>query len=140
MASYTPNYNLKKPSGTDPVQISDINGNMEIIDTQLKATNDQIVTVTANNVNAQTIYSQSTNPPINLLPFTAPCDGYAVLAVLYGGGYGNLTIESANGQKSFSFQAVSNSVANVSIPCFIRKGMVIKAQTNAAQVVWVALE
>ena len=42
MASYTPNYNLKKPAGTDPVQISDINGNMEIIDTQLKATNDQI--------------------------------------------------------------------------------------------------
>lgn len=45
MASYTPNYNLKKPAGTDPVQISDINGNMDIIDTQLKATNDQIVPV-----------------------------------------------------------------------------------------------
>ena len=35
MASYTPNYNLKKPAGTDVVDIDDLNGNMDIVDTQL---------------------------------------------------------------------------------------------------------
>lgn len=32
----TSNYNLKKPEGTDPIEIQDINDNMEIIDTELK--------------------------------------------------------------------------------------------------------
>ena len=33
---YTSNYNLKKPDGTDVVNIEDFNGNADIIDTQLK--------------------------------------------------------------------------------------------------------
>lgn len=37
MATYTSNYNLKKPDGTDYVNIQDINGNMDIIDEKLKA-------------------------------------------------------------------------------------------------------
>ena len=32
----TPNYNLKKPEGTDPVDIQDFNDNAEILDTELK--------------------------------------------------------------------------------------------------------
>ena len=35
MATYTTNFNLKKPAGTDSVAISDINGNMDIIDNEL---------------------------------------------------------------------------------------------------------
>ena len=35
MATYTPNYNLKKPASSDTVDIADINGNMDIIDGQL---------------------------------------------------------------------------------------------------------
>lgn len=38
MATYTPNYNLKKPATTDVVNIADINGNMDIIDTIPKVT------------------------------------------------------------------------------------------------------
>lgn len=36
MATYTPNYNLKKPSGTEDINVNDINGNMDIIDTAIK--------------------------------------------------------------------------------------------------------
>ena len=35
MATYTENYNLKKPSTTDPVNIDDLNGNADIIDAAL---------------------------------------------------------------------------------------------------------
>ena len=37
MATYTENYNLKKPAGTDPADIADINGNMDLIDAALAA-------------------------------------------------------------------------------------------------------
>ena len=43
MASYTPNYNLKKPAGTDVVDIDDLNGNMDIIDTQLNSLNSKLI-------------------------------------------------------------------------------------------------
>lgn len=45
MASYTPNYNLKKPAGTDVVDIADLNGNMDIIDTQLNSLNSNFATL-----------------------------------------------------------------------------------------------
>ena len=32
----TPNYNLKKPEGTDPVDIQDFNDNADLIDAALK--------------------------------------------------------------------------------------------------------
>ena len=35
MATLTPNYGLSKPAGTDPVDISVLNGNADIIDTAL---------------------------------------------------------------------------------------------------------
>ena len=35
MATYTSNYNLKKPASSDTVDIADINGNMDIIDTAI---------------------------------------------------------------------------------------------------------
>ena len=37
MATYTTNYNLKKPASSDSVSIADINDNMDAIDTQMKA-------------------------------------------------------------------------------------------------------
>ena len=40
MATRTRNYNLIKPDGTDLVDIDDLNGNFDIIDTQLKANAD----------------------------------------------------------------------------------------------------
>lgn len=42
MAEYTSNYNLKKPLKTEYINISDINGNMDILDEKLKAVNDKI--------------------------------------------------------------------------------------------------
>lgn len=38
MATYTTNFSLKKPDGSDTVNISDINGNMDIIDEELENT------------------------------------------------------------------------------------------------------
>jgi hypothetical protein len=34
---YTTNYNLKKPSYTDPADIEDINANMDVLDAELQA-------------------------------------------------------------------------------------------------------
>jgi hypothetical protein len=48
MATTTINYNLKKPSGTDIVDITDINGNMDIIDTKIKETIDAVGTTNQN--------------------------------------------------------------------------------------------
>ena len=34
--NYTPNLNLKKPAGTDPVLIDDLNDNMDILDQEVQ--------------------------------------------------------------------------------------------------------
>ena len=47
MATYTTNYNLKKPAQSDSVNIDDINGNMDIIDTALAGKEDTTNKVTA---------------------------------------------------------------------------------------------
>lgn len=48
MASYTSNYNLKKPAGTENININDINGNMDIIDNALVKANESLTTFNAN--------------------------------------------------------------------------------------------
>ena len=42
MAEYTKNYNLKKPDEEEFYNVSDFNGNMDIMDTKIKALNDSI--------------------------------------------------------------------------------------------------
>ena len=42
MASYTPNYNLKKPADADSYDIADHNGNMDKIDTALNTLNSNL--------------------------------------------------------------------------------------------------
>lgn len=42
MANFTPNYNLKKPLGSEYFDVEDQNGNMDLIDTALKETADSI--------------------------------------------------------------------------------------------------
>ena len=56
MAEYTQNLNLKKPAGTDNVLISDINGNMDILDAKAKELSDKAAAVDAkaDAVNAKT--------------------------------------------------------------------------------------
>jgi len=49
MATYTSNYNLKKPSASDTVNIADINGNMDIIDEAMKGLD--IIDTTSINLN-----------------------------------------------------------------------------------------
>ncbi len=44
MATNTPNYNLVKPGLNDNVDINEINGNMDIIDTSLKTIADSVPT------------------------------------------------------------------------------------------------
>jgi len=48
MATYTTNYNLKKPASSDNVSIGDINDNMDTLDTTIKSVSD-----TANGKQAQ---------------------------------------------------------------------------------------
>ena len=42
MASYTTNYNLKKPADSDSYDIADANGNMDIIDGALNTLNSKV--------------------------------------------------------------------------------------------------
>lgn len=52
MASYTPNYNLKKPADGDYYDIADDNGNMDKIDTALNTLNNKITfDITISNLN-----------------------------------------------------------------------------------------
>ena len=48
MASYTPNLNLKKPAGTENMNINDINGNSDIIDAALVKTSGSLTTINTN--------------------------------------------------------------------------------------------
>ena len=48
MATYTPNLNLKKPAGTENMNINDINGNSDIIDAALVKTNESLTTINTN--------------------------------------------------------------------------------------------
>lgn len=43
--NYTANYNLKKPEGTDTVNIDDFNNNADILDTEINSINEQIDTL-----------------------------------------------------------------------------------------------
>lgn len=45
MATFTPNFNLKKPATSDLVNVADLNGNMDTLDTQLKLTNDSVTAI-----------------------------------------------------------------------------------------------
>ena len=48
MATYTPNLNLKKPAGTENMNINDINGNSDIIDAALVKANESLTTINTN--------------------------------------------------------------------------------------------
>ena len=48
---YTANYNLKKPEGTDIVNIDDLNENADIIDQKLKELEDGVNSAPPNSVN-----------------------------------------------------------------------------------------
>ena len=52
----TANYGLKKPEGTDVVNIEDLNYNADIIDTQIKSLNDKKIDYgTASGTNTYTV-------------------------------------------------------------------------------------
>ena len=53
MASYTPNLNLKKPAGTENMNINDINGNSDIIDAALARTYGSLSTISGNITEAE---------------------------------------------------------------------------------------
>ena len=48
MASYTPNLNLKKPAGTEDINVADMNGNSDIIDAALVKTSGSLTTINTN--------------------------------------------------------------------------------------------
>ena len=61
MASYTPNYNLKKPADSDSYDIADENGNMDIIDAALNTLNSKLfkklsATTDLNNISEDGVY------------------------------------------------------------------------------------
>lgn len=58
MATNTPNYSFKKPGYTDPVDINDINGNFDKVDTELKSISDSFGIWSGSNVRGiETIYT-----------------------------------------------------------------------------------
>ena len=64
MASYTPNLNLKKPAGTEDINVADINGNMDILDTAIKTLRDAWTTTSVSPT--KTVDSKWTSGTITL--------------------------------------------------------------------------
>ena len=58
---YTANYNLKKPEGTDIVNIDDLNENADIIDQKLKELEDDVYNAPPNSVNDLAIGTRTPN-------------------------------------------------------------------------------
>ena len=61
MASYTPNYNLKKPADSDYYDIADDNGNMDKIDTALNTLNSNITRLNSENNMTNDILADALN-------------------------------------------------------------------------------
>ena len=87
MASYTPNYNLKKPADSDSYDIADHNGNMDKIDTALNTLNSNIANFVGekswrDNANLND-YKTSGYYPIGTNPTNAPNNaGWGILEVV----------------------------------------------------------
>lgn len=69
MATYTTNFDLKKPAGDENMNINDINGNMDDIDTALRKTDEAVAIVAKGNVHGAInsgeyvyVYNHSTLP------------------------------------------------------------------------------
>lgn len=88
MASYTPNYNLKKPADADSYDIADANGNMDIIDGALNTQNSKIETL--NVFSDQAVHSTSGSFTKQLTAghkYLVVVDRYSVTSSNYGGLY-----------------------------------------------------
>lgn len=70
MATYTTNYNLKKPATTDNVSIADINGNMDVVDAALKAADDAIAGCAK--LSANNVFTGSNTFPSDNISITGP--------------------------------------------------------------------
>ena len=69
MATYTTNFDLKKPAGDENMNINDINGNMDTIDNALRKTDEAVAIVSKGNVHGAIssgeyvyVYNHSTLP------------------------------------------------------------------------------
>lgn len=77
MASYTPNYNLKKPADADSYDIADHNGNMDKIDTALN-------TLSSKSLNKRTITGTTTDG--GNLNINMGVEQYEIISASYIGG------------------------------------------------------
>jgi hypothetical protein len=86
MASYTPNLNLKKPAGTEDINVADMNGNSDIIDAALVKTNESLTTFNANITAAERArYNRFGKVVIIGLTFTVGTDISGVTDILFTG-------------------------------------------------------
>ena len=72
MASYTPNLNLKKPAGTEDINVADMNGNSDILDTAIKALRDFVAITSA--VPTQTAGSKWTGGTMRVRKRSGICE------------------------------------------------------------------
>ncbi len=84
---YTANYNLKKPEGTDTVNIDDLNNNADILDTEINSINEQIDTIKTqddlfreqiNKLSAYAVASGTNNYTTSISGITALTEGMSV--------------------------------------------------------------
>ena len=72
MATYTPNLNLKKPAGTEDINVADMNGNSDILDAAIKALLDFVATTSA--VPTQTTGSKWTGGTMRVRKRSGICE------------------------------------------------------------------
>lgn len=114
MATYTPNYNLKKPADSDSYDIADANGNMDIIDGALNTLNNQIVTQTvANPVTFNTTSTTSTSRVSSLSKCANVISLHIEVNMVNGSGWGVVgVVNSAYKPKHETYITVSNLSAS----------------------------
>ena len=81
MSGTTTNYNLKKPLGTENYNVLDQNGNMDILDAQIKTDADNIATHTSQLADNSTQLATGTATAITLAITTLTAVSYTHLTL-----------------------------------------------------------
>ena len=117
MASYTPNYNLKKPADADTYDIADANGNMDILDSTLHSQNEAV----ANVQNGLAYIVGNTNTTGGMLSIgqfvyvkghSTIAEGLRHVTADIGAG-GNITTNNTSACSGGGFNALNNQISHI---------------------------
>lgn len=124
MASYTPNYNLKKPTDAESYDINDDNSNMDKIDAALNTLNSKIATGLGNqsikyfscgSLNSKVKFKFADTNEHRILVFGSTIGNATILAVAYYRGLTQATFVSSHGTYNVTGSGLTDNTIELSI-------------------------